>query len=346
MIIRRADRPVLEADQPWEAGADLIAVEAFPDEAAGEIRLYYFARFAGRPHANILCLARSADGYAWTKPDCGDGTNIAMRSSGDEGAWKHAWGEFMPATVLRDAGEKDPALRWKLLYWDRPDPAMPPGICLAVSSDGVAWKPRFKRPVITGMNDAMSMIDAPREPKTPFGGRYFIYQQTWRHNPALSTARDNLKGCHRRISIWTSSSFSDDWIGPVTLLEPDGDDDPDLQFYWLVPFKRDQGGYGGLLNCHHTNDQTMDVQLVGSPDGWTWRRENGRTPLLAPGAPGQFDCGSVIAMAKPVRWRDRVLLYYRGHATVHDRQLRYPDLPPPSPLRGVGLAELDARLMA
>ena len=54
----------------------------------------------------------------------------------------------------------DPAQRWKMVYWDRPDPSMSPGICLAASADGLEWEPLFGRPIITNANDAMSMIDA------------------------------------------------------------------------------------------------------------------------------------------------------------------------------------------
>lgn len=343
--LRRTEKPLIEPDRDWEKGSDLIVVDAIADEQAGELLIYYFARFHGRPHANILCLARSTDGYTWTKPDCGDGTNIVMRSAGNESCWQsNNWGEFMPVTVLKDERDSNPAQRWKLLAWDRPDPSMPSGICLATSADGRAWKPRFSRPVITGMNDAMSMIDAPPDARTPFGGAFFLYQQTWKYNPRLSTVRDNLKGCHRRISIWINHAFGGHWIGPVTILEPDGEDEPDVQFYWLTPFKRTGGGYGGLLNCHHTNDQTMDVQLVGSHDGWTWMRENGRKPLLEPGVRGRFDCGSVIATAKPVLWRSRVLLFYRGQATVHDGQPRYAGAPSTGTI-GVGLAEFDACLI-
>jgi len=345
--LRRTQRPLVEPDREWEKGSELIVVDAIADEQAGELLVYYFARFPGQPHANILCLARSTDGYTWTKPDCGDGTNIVMRSSGDEACWRsNTWGEFMPVTVLKDEREANPERRWKTLYWDRPNATMPSGICLATSADGRRWKPRFPQPVITSMNDAMSMIAAPVDARSPFGGAFFIYQQTWKYNARLSTARDSLAGCHRRISIWTSSSFGGHWIGPVTILEPDDEDEPDVQFYWLTPFKRTDGGYGGLLNCHHTNDQTMDVQLVSSQDGWTWKRENARKPLLGLGPQGRFDSGSVIATARPVRWRNKTLLYYRGYATVHDGQLHEPDLPPPNPALGVGLAEFDDELVA
>lgn len=342
MLVKRSPLPVISADKEWEKGAALSAIAAIPDEKTGYLLLYYLARFADNPLANVLCLARSHDGHAWSKPDCGDGTNIIMRSSGNQ----TGWGEFMPTTILRDEGGNHPAQRWKMVYWDRPDPSMPAGICLAVSADGQDWKSLSPRPIITGANDAMSLIDAVPEVHTPLGaGAYFIYQQTWKYNPMLPTDRDNLKSMHRRISIWTCGTFTGRWVGPVTILEPDGEDSPDIQFYGLVAFRTTSGGYGGLLNCHHTGNQTMDVQLVSSADGWAWSREDGRRPLLGLGKRGRFDCGMVHVAARPVTWRDKVLLFYNGRATVHDGQPHYPVDALPNPARGIGVAEFTDELL-
>lgn len=342
MLLNRSTKPVIEPDQAWEAGALLSAVCAHVDEAHGELLLYYLIRYRDRPVDNVLCIARSRDGRAWSKPDCGDGTNIVMRSSG------HScnWGIFMPTAIFKDELEENPDLRWKVVYWDRPDPSMPAGICLAASGDGTSWTSLHQRPIITNANDAMSMIDSYAEGQSPLGsGNYFIYQQTWKHNPSLPTDRDNLKGIHRRISIWTAGEFEGTWVGPVVVLEPDAEDDPFIQFYWLTPFRTRSGAYGGLLNCHHTSDQTMDVQLVRSQDGWTWSRENQRKPILELGEPGRFDCGMVVAAARPIDWNGKTLLFYNGRSTVHDGQLRYPKSEAPMSSPGIGLAEFDHALL-
>jgi len=341
MLLHRSPQPVLLPDRPWEAGALLMAVAALVDEVTGDLLLYYLSRPGTSSEGNTLCLARSADGRTWNKPDLGDGTNIVMRGSG------HAmnWGEFMPTTILREAVGTDSATRWKMVYWDRPDPTMSPGICLATSSDGLKWHRVHPRPVITNANDAMSLIAAQPSLKTPLGeATHFIYQQTWAYNPALPTERDNLKGMHRRISIWKCEDFAGRWVGPITILEPDAQDAPDLQFYWLSPFQT-RTGYGAFLNCHHTGDQTMDVQLVTSPDGWTWTRAFDRQPLIPLGPRGNFDCGLVIVAARPVHWRDRVLVFYHGRATVHDGRPHFPADPLPNPVNGIGLAEFSPELL-
>lgn len=44
MIIHRSLHPILQADQPWEAGAHLLAIAALADERADQFLLYYIVR--------------------------------------------------------------------------------------------------------------------------------------------------------------------------------------------------------------------------------------------------------------------------------------------------------------
>lgn len=301
--------------------------------------LYYVVRLRDRPLDNVLCVARSTDAKTWRKPDVGDGTNIVMRASGHE----NGWGTFLPMSILHEPGESDPALRWKMLYWDRPDPKLTAGLCLAASADGVNWRPLHERPIITGANDAASMVTGRPELNTPFGhGTHLIHQQTFKHNPRLPVERDNLKHLHRCISVWQAKSFQEAFVGPALVLEPDANDAADLQFYWLTASRSPHGEYLGFLHCHHTIDQTMDAQLVTSEDGWSWSRAFGRKPILPLGPRGAFDCGMVLAAGAPVQFGDRVLVFYHGRPTVHDGKPRFAD----DPLRttGMGIAEYDPNL--
>ena len=338
-LLKRSPQPVFPFDQPWEAGGRVVPVSALADPSGDGLRLYYMLRPPGRPKENVLCLAHTKDGVVWEKRDFGDGTNIVMRGSGHT----TDWGEFFPTSVIFDEHETDAERRWKLIYWDSVDPTIQSGIGLATSPDGVKWNRLHSRPVITGANDAASMIDMYPGIKTPFGaGTHFIHQQTLRHNPHLPTERDNLKQLHRGISVWQCERFDGRWIGPVGILQPDEKDAPDVQFYWLAAFKNPQGGYGGFLNIHHTIDQTMDTQLVSSRDGWAWTRENNRRPILPLGPRGQFDCGLVCAICQPVVWQGRVLVFYQGRPTVHDGKPRYPEADQPDP--GIGVAEFSEKL--
>lgn len=340
-LIHRSDSPVFTLDRPWEDGQALSAIAALPDPHSDDLLLYYLVLNRTDPLKNTLCLARSSDGTHWAKPDLDHGTNIVMRSSG----LSTDWGTFMPTSVLHDPAEKDPEFRWKMIYWDRINPGLPPGICLARSPDGIHWTPCRDAPIVTGANDAQSaVLENPSALKGLHASQVRIYQQTWRLNPDLPTDRDNLKSLHRVISIWNADIFNGRWVGPTLILQPNRDDAPDLQFYWMTPFQTPTG-YGGLLNCHHTGDQTMDIQLVSSRDGWTWKRELEQRPLLPTGEAGRFDCGMVFAVSQPVSWQGRTLLFFNARATVHDHQARYPDQPLPQPAHGIGLAEFTPELM-
>lgn len=333
----RSPEPVLKLDCPWEIEANYVSATGAFDDPDHGIRLYYLVRFK-RSERNALCVAYSSDGVSWTKPDCGDGTNIVMRASGNP----MDWGVFMPSGLVRSEDPEE-TMPWKMTYWDRPDLTLPPGICLAQSRDGLHWERCGTQPIITGANDAMSLAPGICDPSLPFGGgNWLIYQQVWKYNPALPTGRDNLKGAHRRIAIWKADHFDGRWVGPLTMLEPDADDPADLQFYSFSPFLLKEGGYGAFLNCHHTGDQTMDVQYVRSRDGWTWERCLHREPLLATGDAGRFDSGMVSVAVQPLLRNGEWMIFYHGRPTVHDHSYRYAEDRALPPGGGIGLARFPA----
>jgi len=346
--------PIIPADSPWE-GNSLVMRTVLYDSQDELYKMWYLAsditsqRDPGTGTITVggngdsrVCLAVSTDGRNWEKPDLGEGHNVVMRGSGR----KLNWGCFFPQQVIHDPLEQDPALRWKMVYWDQPGTASPYGICFAASPDGFAWTPLSDYPAITNVNDGSCLIATHREGPCPWlKSNYLLYQQTWKYNPDLPVERDNLKNIHRRISLWASESIHGKWIGPIVVLEPDKDDPPDLQFYWLTAFHMKEG-FGGFLSCHHTIDQTMDIQLVTSVDGWTWERRNGRRPILPLGALGQFDCGIVSSISGPMRIGDKVYMLYIGRARAHDQKLRYPELECPDPAAGIGIAELDSDVVS
>jgi len=341
-IIRyRSETPILAADKPWEEGASLRAISVMPDGEEGRVRLYYLVWNREDSSKNALCVAYTQDGFHWEKPDLGEGHNVVMRGSG----CKLDWGVYFPYQVIHDPADEDANLRWKMAYWDRPRDSSPYGICLAGSRDGFSWQPLSDYPAITAGNDGCCLTAVNEPGPCPWlKAKYHIYQQTWKYNPDLPTERDNLKNMHRRISLWTVQEFTWKWTGPILILEPDEHDPPDLQFYWLTTFHM-KDGFGGFVACHHTIDQTMDLQFVTSKDGWTWERRNDRQPILPVGGPGRFDCGSVFSISGPMRIRDKVFILYGGRAKLHDQQLRYPELECPQPEAGIGLAEIDPAIL-
>lgn len=329
MLLYRSEVPVLNPEKPWEIDGKLRVMSVIPD--AKQLRLYYRISFPKEPQKNMLCVAFSGDGFTWERPEFADGTNVVMRSSGQS----LDWGVFCPQRIIKNTVSTDPAQAWLMTYWERLSADVLPGICLAASPDGINWQPLVKQSIITSMNDAASFVQTHPEPQIPLNpSQYFIYQQTWKYNPDLPRERDNLKAMHRVISIWVCRHFPERWIGPVMILEPDEHDPPDLQFYHLVPFLT-KSGYAGLLHGHHTTEQTMDIQLVTSPDGWNWQRAHERQPVLPLAEDGRFDCGMVYTNTPPVLWNGELLLYYNGRPSVHDGKMYASQ---PTEQQGIGLA--------
>jgi hypothetical protein len=337
----RSESPILTADKSWEEGASLRAVSVFSEENGKRLRLYYLVWYREEPVKNALCVAYSQDGLNWEKPDLGEGNNVVMRGSG----CRLNWGVFFPQQVIFDPHCEDKDLCWKMVYWDRPTQEFPQGLCLAASTDGLTWKPLFDYPIITNQNDGSCLITAnERNPIRWLECKYYIYQQTWKYNPARSGERESLPKVHRHISIWAAKTFGRGWIGPTVVLEPDEDDPSDHQFYWLTPFHTNKG-YGGFLTVLHSDDQTVDLQIVTSLDGWEWQRENNRYPILTPGDPGRFDCGMVFSICGPMRVGEKVYILYGGQSWTHDQRPAYPDVNLEGPEAGIGVAEVDPGIL-
>lgn len=322
LIRYRSDRPILIPDKPWEEGASLRAVSVIPENEGQRLRMYYLTWHRGAFEKNVLCVAYSTDGFIWEKPDLGEGHNIVFRGCGEP----LDWGSFFPQQIIYEKNEEDESVRWKMVLWDRPEKSSRPGLCLAGSKDGYEWNRLYEYPVMTNQNDGSCLIAAnDNNPILWMDCKYYIYQQTWKYNASLPLGRDNKTKMHRRISVWATEGFKENWVGPIVVLEPDSDDPPDDQFYWLTVFPTDSG-YGGLLSVHHTTNQHMNMQLVSSKDGWDWKRECDRQPVLGPGGPGRFDSGSTSALCGPMRIGEKVILYYLGQSWVHDQSNPYPDV--------------------
>ena len=83
----------------------------------------------------------------------------------------------------------------------------------------------------------------------------------------------------------------------------------------------------------------MDMQMVSSPDGWSWKREFDRKAVISPGEEeGRFDAGMVSAKCGPFRWKGKVYNLYNGQSWTHDQKVRYEGQ---KITAGMGLIELD-----
>jgi hypothetical protein len=113
------------------------------------------------------------------------------------------------------------------------------------------------------------------------------------------------------------------WKNDELVLEPDGGDQPDTEFYGLSPFAYGNQ-YLGFLWMLHTYSQQLDVQLVSSRDGQTWNRSVHRRVFLPLGfmkngyTGHAFDSDMIMSVAPPAMMDGRLYIYYSGHSAKHN----------------------------
>jgi hypothetical protein len=113
------------------------------------------------------------------------------------------------------------------------------------------------------------------------------------------------------------------WKNDELVLEPDGGDQPDTEFYGLSPFAYGNQ-YLGFLWMLHTYSQQLDVQLVSSRDGHTWNRSVHRRVFLPLGfmkngyTGHAFDSDMIMSVAPPALMDGRLYIYYSGHSAKHN----------------------------
>lgn len=119
--------PVLKPDRAWEDAVAMPFSDGVWYDPADKIyKMWYMA---GK--ARNTCLATSADGLSWTKPelDVKPGTNVVNTGSRDS------------STVWLDLGEKDPKRRYKMFRCGSGGATVPKayGLRMFFSEDGIHW---------------------------------------------------------------------------------------------------------------------------------------------------------------------------------------------------------------
>jgi hypothetical protein len=305
-----ADNPIIQPDRPWE-GNHLFGHQVIYDDADQLFKLRYGANqftmrradgetviegYEGGPPSEIsfTCLATSTDGFHWEKPDLG---LVEFRGSKKN--------NILPDSALMgyyflDGHEEEAARRYK--GFKRVGTTRTPGMQfhLFYSPDGMIWTPEEKNPVID---------------TTPRVGRWGPTEfMGW--DPIRQVYAVHMENClhrnspiRRRLIGRAESPDLIHWSEPETILLPDEQDPPDLEFYSMdvIPYA---GLYVGLLWNFRTNQATHHPQIVFSRDGIRYDRRY-REPYLARGPQGSFDSASVFTDS-PLVVGDQILIYYTG----------------------------------
>ena len=353
---RKAAKPMIKADQPWEHVTYFtynawnviydIEVDLFKcfyedwtidapqksptwiSDTDGKFCVDFHGRFPSR-----LCYAQSKDGLQWEKPPLGrvyeNGRNTNIVIGGEQVGTAHS------TYVLHDTTDPDKQKRFKAIFEHRRlsggnDMAGEGHYRVAYSPDGIDWD-ITDRPIRFGhcgdvLGDVATLI---RHPETQF------YWANTRHfRMCSSTIQDRRKPVqpswicptplHRRAQqnlrrIFRMESVDlFNWTTPQPMLAPDNEwDNIDDAFYGMEQFQIGED-WLGFLNVFHMADNTMDVQLVYSRDGQQFSRVQPGRPWHSTGQEGQWDQHMVNITSKPFVVGEEHYVYYGGARNHHD----------------------------
>jgi len=349
------ENPILKKDQPWEKVL-LIRTSTWNvhwDEKENLYKCWYmdlgwdFEAFMGRNssmHGKVppglhessdhrTLYAESEDGIHWQKPELdyrridGQKTNICL---GNEEI-----GKVHCCTVLPDPFESDEEKRFKAIFYNWPPPEKMGGagarIAAAYSPDGRVWTP-YDQPVVIGEISELPLGDVIILTADRATGEYHLDTRVVGMSERLANPKLPLTGWDQALypddpwrmikrRIFSTNSYNIlQWPGLHEMLVPDEvADNIDDEFYGLVRF-RIGDLLIGLLNVFHRTENTLNIHLVYSRDGFNWQHAGQRRPFLDLGSEqeGAWDRYMVETCTQPLFLDDETRIYYGGSSYHHD----------------------------
>jgi hypothetical protein len=329
---RHPDNPLIAGrDKPWEVALAFNSVHC--DPKTGRYQMWYqsYAGEAAKDKTRrcTVCYAESTDGLRWHKPALDlfpfndvARTNIVLVANG-------GYSDRYGASVLFDAGERDPARRYKMAYFDFSVDGgrQYPGLCVAFSPDGIHWTKHPKAPLLRAsygdvgdelpygdertsapwkcplsVADAFDVIWDPVHEAYALYGKMWIDgpdgRMYWKHGAGRAVSRDFIH-----------------WDAPALCMWPDDLDAPYVEFH-TTPVFFHHGVYFAAPQILNRGDRggTMDVELAVSRDGVRFDRPF-RSAFWLPKRQGNhFDSGTVVTNASPVVLDDEIRFYYGGYS--------------------------------
>jgi len=351
-----ADRPWEESRVIYVYGTALHDPNA---DGKGRFRIWYncvIPEYGSSDHAGLL-FAHSEDGIHWEKPNLG--VAELNGSTDNNALWTQSSRGWVSTDGLSyDPDEPDPARRHKLLGFlgtDGPKKSRP-GYGAFFSADGIRWQPYENNPVFKYDHTSVCEVATTiynEQSACPRPGhqldRFRYYGSVKYSSFMCPPIHDRSFGYMRRSAGIMSSTDFIHWSPNHLVLQPDEIDDflgrqrvmkasPVLsrnrpeqhraEFYGmaLMPYGDILLGFlwvfdssGSVTEKGGNQDGPVHVQLTGTRDLKRWKRLGERMPLIAPGEPGQWDCGSLYTTNKPIVVGDEIRLYYSGRNQGHGR---------------------------
>lgn len=341
---RHAANPLIVQDQPWEKRSIALYGTVLFDEMAGKYRCWYLATetdsgVPDTPEAPgtaeyYQCYAESSDGIHWLKPTVGE------RPYGRHTKHNIVVPEAHGLGVLHRPDAADSRRRYVGIG----------GATLAFSPDGIHWdiqsaaRENWRRAV--KKNDTSSCL-------IHWKGEYLADVRYQGEERSVVDRQRGLKwrGVMRQVGISVSDDL-DRWTSKRMVFRTDREDGSP----WTQPYGICVTPYGdvliGLLPVLHltpradnNSDGLLDIQLVVSRDGRTWKRVAGRAVFMTHGEVGAkggrpWDLQVYPSTTMLIR-NDTVTIYYTGSNTRHG-EARRAAAQGIQPRRAIGLATLPA----
>ncbi|MAE67079.1 MAG: hypothetical protein CMJ18_22695 [Phycisphaeraceae bacterium] len=302
------ETPVLTVETDWEREKGIQFFSVIRSKRDGRYRMWYQSGFKHRSEAGeviidnsvhgvwrkVVCYAQSDDGVNWVRPKLNlylskqfPGNNIVMD-------WAGVLLEC--PSVIEDVDDPNPARRYKMLVYhlDPDDPAGTGG-CLFFSPDGLHF---------TFTGHTFPSQDA----------ECLWYDRIHKRYVAFLKERCG----EQRIRMMSVSTDCESWTEPHVLFAPDTGDDKGTNFYQQSAFIMN-GRCLGFVNIFDVTSQSSWLELAESPDGLSWYRLPGKSPVLKPGDIGSIDGGGVYCgLSEPIVDGDRTWVYYFAAPHRHD----------------------------
>ena len=329
----RKEGVVIAADQPWElenaqaggypfTGVQISGQAVLFDEDEQLFKMWYNPWAFFNDRLRPWCYAVSMDGFHWEKPKLGICDFHGSRENNI--LWAKSGTKYF--NVIKDPRDPDPRRRYKAMGEN--EVRGNSGAAVAFSPDGLHWTEHPGNPVARKGRD---IADSPML----FGWDDRIQKYVYypRPGPPLAT-RLNARGYHeapdrvnlnegqlRTIGYSTSDDFVN-WSPTEIMLAPDEHDRVDFQYYQMTA-ARDGDHYIGLMHMLQTHEQTFDIYLMTSRDGFHWNWVDRQIPFLRRGEIGDIDDG-YLTPSGPIVQGDRTWIYYGAYSGAHSAE--------PSPL--------------
>ena len=308
--------PVLAPDRPWEGNCVLLFGRALFDAEEGLFKMWY----ATGADYKLIGYAISTDGLTWTKPmldavqiaGC-PATNIVFNGRGTT--------YFEPFGVVKDPFDPDPNRRYKCAFksaikpYEGPDehPFMPNskrGVGTLVSADGIHWdlENAFTNP---------DVCDIAHFFQDPDDGSFVMHSRT-KLTPETNDGRWKHWSWGRAVARIDSPDFRT-WTRERLVFAADHEDPEGTEIYSLAVFPY-ADRYLGLAQMFHglEHQGRLDMQLVTSPDAWTFSRVEPRTPFIAEGDVGSWDRFNIaVGDLPPITVGDEYRFYYSARNYRH-----------------------------